>query len=241
MRSADLRNKLALLGIQVAFLLLSGVAEAQHFKWAPRNNPEFDRRKVSYGFMIGLHTSMYEVKYAGLFVTQAFDTVHSVQGAFTGGFSLGFLVNLRLHEMLDLRVLPKAGFYNHNLTYYFTDNTTRQQRVETTMVEFPIQLKYKSMRRGNVRMYMVGGFTPGFEASGKNDAEATQETISIRQFNLTLDAGVGFDFYFPLFKLSQEIRFSRGLVNMLGTESSIFNLPLQSVQTNTISVYFIFQ
>jgi len=26
---------------------------------------------------------------------------------------------------------------------------------------------------------------------------------------------MGFDFYFPLFKFSQEIRFSRGLVNML--------------------------
>lgn len=241
MRSAYLRNKFTVLGIQVAALLLTTPAVAQHFKWAPRNNPEFDRRKFSYGFLIGLHTSMYEIKYSDQFVTQSFDTVHSVQGTFTGGFSLGFLVNLRLHEMLDLRILPKAGFYNHKLVYYYTDGMKREQLVETTMVEVPFQIKYKSMRRGNIRMYMVGGFTPGIEASGKNDAETTQETISIKQFNLTLDAGIGFDFYFPLFKLSQEIRFSRGLVNMLGTEPSIYNQPLQSIQTNTISVYFIFQ
>ena len=241
MQSAHFRNKLALLGIQVVFLVLSGVADAQHFKWAPRNNPEFDRRKFSYGFMIGLHTSMYEIKYSDLFVTPAFDTVHSVQGSFTGGFSLGFLVNLRLHEMLDLRILPKAGFYNHQLTYYYTDNTFRQQKVETTMVEIPFLLKYKSMRRGNVRMYLIGGFTPGFEASGKHEEEALQESISVDRFNLTLDAGIGFDFYFPLFKLSQEIRFSRGLVNMLGNEQTIYNVPLQSIHTNTISVYFIFQ
>lgn len=241
MRSAYLRHKLTLLGFQVAVLLSFGAAEAQHFKWAPRNNPEFDRRKITYGFMIGLHTSMYEIKYSEAFVTQSFDTVHSVQGSFTGGFSLGFLVNLRLHEMLDLRILPKAGFYNHKLTYYFTDRTSRQQNVETTMVELPILLKYKSMRRGNVRMYMVGGITPGMEASGKNDAETTQESISIDRFNLSLDAGIGFDFYFPLFKLSQEIRFSRGIVNMLGSDPSIYNEPLQYVNTNTISVYFIFQ
>lgn len=109
------------------------------------------------------------------------------------------------------------------------------------MVELPILLKYKSMRRGNVRMYMVGGFTPAIEASGKNDAETTQESISINRFNLSLDAGIGFDFYFPLFKLSQEIRFSRGIVNMLGSDPSIYNQPLQYVNTNTISVYFIFQ
>jgi len=241
MRSAYLRHKLTLLGFQVAVLLSCGVAQAQHYKWAPRNNPEFDRRKISYGFMIGLHTSMYEIKYSEAFVTQSFDTVHSVQGSFTGGFSLGFLVNLRLHEMLDLRILPKAGFYNHKLTYYYTDRTSRQQNVETTMVELPILLKYKSMRRGNVRMYMVGGFTPAIEASGKNDAETTQESISINRFNLSLDAGLGFDFYFPLFKLSQEIRFSRGIVNMLGSDPSIYNQPLQYLNTNTISVYFIFQ
>jgi len=191
--------------------------------------------------MIGLHTSAYEVKYSDNFVTQDFDTVHSVQGSFSAGFSLGFLINMRLHEMLDLRILPKAGFYNHKLTYYLTDYTTRSQLVETTMVEVPILLKYKSMRRGNVRMYMVGGFTPGFEASGKNDSQTTTETIDINRFNLSLDAGIGFDFYFPLFKLSQEIRFSRGLVNMLGSESSIYSAPLQYINTNTISVYFIFQ
>jgi len=242
MRSTYLRHKFVVLGFQVAILFLVALAaEAQHFKWAPRNNPEFDRRKISYGFMIGLHTSAYEIKYSDQFVTQSFDTVHSVQGSFSSGFSLGFLVNLRLHEMLDLRIMPKAGFYDHKLTYYFTDNTSRQQLVETTMVEFPVLLKYKSMRRGNVRMYMVGGFTPAVEASGKNDTESTTESISINRFNLSLDAGLGFDFYFPLFKLSQEIRFSRGIVNVLGSESTVYNEPLQYVNTNTISVYFIFQ
>jgi len=214
---------------------------AQHFKWALRNNPEFDRRKISYGFMIGLHTSAYEIKYADQFVTQRFDTVHSVQGQFSTGFSLGFLVNLRLHEILDVRIMPKAGFYNHRLTYYLTNNTSKQQLVETTMVEIPVLLKYKSMRRGNVRMYMIGGFTPGIEASGKNDAQTTTETLDVKRFNLSLDAGVGFDFYFPLFKFSQEIRYSRGIVNMLGDAPSAFREPLQSINTNTISVYFIFQ
>ena len=242
MQSTHLRNKLIVLGFQVAFLLfVSLAANAQHYKWARRNNPEFDRRKISYGFMIGLHTSAYEIKYNDNFVTQTFDTVHSVQGSFSTGFSLGFLVNLRLNEVLDLRVLPKAGFYNHKLTYYLTNYTTKQQLVETTMVELPILLKYKSMRRGNVRMYMVGGFTPAIEASGKNDVSTAAETISIKRFNLSLDAGIGFDFYFPLFKLSQEIRFSRGLVNMLGDESSIYSAPLKYINTNTISVYFIFQ
>ncbi|MBY0434243.1 MAG: PorT family protein [Cyclobacteriaceae bacterium] len=221
--------------------MLSHEVTAQHYKWARRNNPEFDNRKISYGFMIGLHTSAYQVKYSDQFVTQSFDTVHSVQAQFSPGFSLGFLVNLRLNEVLDLRVMPKAGFYNHKLTYYLTDNTTRRQLVETTMVEFPILLKYKSMRRGNVRMYMIGGVTPAIEASGKNDVQSTTANLDIRSRNISLDAGIGFDFYFPLFKFSQEIRFSRGISNMLGSDPSIYSAPLKYLNTNTISVYFIFQ
>ena len=173
MQSTHFRNKFALLGYQITVLLLlvSGLSYGQHFAWAKRNNPEYDKRKISYGFMIGIHTSAYQLKYSDKFVTQNFDTVHSVQGSFTAGFSLGFLVNLRLNEVLDLRIMPKAGFYNHKLNYYYTDNTSEQIVVETTMYELPILLKYKSMRRGNVRMYMVGGFTPCIEASGKNDVE----------------------------------------------------------------------
>lgn len=243
MRSTYFRNKFTLLGYQITalFVLVSCFSYGQHFKWARRNNPEFDNRKISYGFMIGIHTSAYEIKYADQFVTQSFDTVHSVQGEFSGGFSLGFLVNLRLNEVLDLRIMPKAGFYNHKLTYYFTDNTTKHQLVETTMVEFPILLKYKSMRRGNVRMYMVGGFTPAIEASGKNDVTSNTANLSIMSRNLSIDAGLGFDFYFPLFKLSQEIRFSHGIADMLGPDPSIYSTPLKHISTNTISVYFIFQ
>lgn len=243
MQNAHFRYKLPLRSLQVALLgvLVFASAEAQHFKWARRNNPEFDRRKISYGFSIGIHTSAYQLKYSDQFVDQNFDTVHSVMASFTPGFSLGFLVNYRFNDVLDLRLMPKAGFYNHKLTYFFTDNSTKQQIVETTMVEFPLLLKYKSMRRGNVRMYMIGGFTPAIEASGKNDIQGSTANIDIVNYNFSADVGLGFDFYFPLFKFSQEIRFSKGLVNMLGTDPSVYAAPLKQLNTNTISVYFIFQ
>lgn len=217
------------------------VSQGQIFKWARQNNPNYDERLISYGFMIGLHTTAYQVTYSDKFVTAPFDTVHSVMPEFSPGFSLGFLVNYRVNEFLDLRLMPKAGFYTHKLRYTYTDETTRLQFVETTHVEFPILLKYKSMRRGNVRMYMIGGVTPGFELSGKNDIQSSSATLDIRKNNLQLEAGLGFDFYFPLFKFSQEIRFARGISNMLGTDTSIYSDPLKRLNTNTIAVYFIFQ
>ncbi len=222
-------------------VMLPQLGQAQLFRWSRQHNPEYDKKKITYGFSIGLHTSSYQLKYSNKFVSKPYDSVHSVEPVFLPGFSLGFLVNYRLNEFLDLRLMPKAGFYAHKLYYYYTNAPTQSQLIETTLVEFPLLLKYKSVRRGNVRMYMIGGITPAFEASGKNDIGNSSAGISIQKRNLSLDAGMGFDFYFPLFKFSQEIRFSRGIVNMLGSQQTIYQDPISRLNTNTISVYFIFQ
>lgn len=224
----------------LAFLVCTN-ASGQLFRWARQHNPNYDERKFSYGFSIGLHTSSYQLNYSDKFVSKAYDTVSSIQPQFLPGFSLGFLVNYRINDLLDLRVMPKAGFYSHRLTYFFTNRTTQYQLVETTLVEFPILLKFKSVRRGNVRMYMIGGITPAFEASGKNDIGNATGTIPILRRNVSLEAGMGFDFYFPLFKFSPEIRFSRGIVNMLGDDSNFYKDPISRLNTSTIAVYLIFQ
>lgn len=232
------RNKVVLCAL---LLLTAYSASAQKFKWARENNPRYDERFITYGFVIGLHTAGYQVKYADRFVTQNYDTLHSVMAPRSPGFSLGFLVNMKLYDVLDLRLMPKAGFYDFKLSYQYTDRALQSQLIETTMMEFPLMLKYKSLRRGNIRMYMIGGFTPAFELSGKNDVESNTANLSVKKTNITADAGVGFDFYFPLFKFSQEIRFSRGLPDVLGSSTSVFRDPIKRLNTNTIAVYFIFQ
>ena len=150
MQAANIWNKLIVYRNQIvliSMLVLAINVQGQTFKWARQHNPNSDERKISYGFMIGIHTSAYQVKYSDKFVTPSLDTVHSVMTPFAPGFSLGFLINLRLNSDLDLRLMPKAGFYDHQLEYNYTDETRQTQLTETTMVEFPILLKYKSMRR----------------------------------------------------------------------------------------------
>lgn len=245
MQAADVRNKLNIFStkvILILLLLMSGVAQAQHYLWARKNNPFYDeRRKITYGFLIGLHTTTYQLKYSDQFVTPAFDTLHSVEPQWKPGFSLGFLVNYRAHEFLDFRITPKVAFYEHSLIYRFTDGSAQEQLVETTMVEFPMLVKYKSMRRGNIRMYMIGGVKPGIEASGKKGIENVTNSLEVASFNLSLEAGIGFDLYFPLFKFSPEIRFSRGMLNQLDNTNNAFGQPLKHINTNTVTFYMVFQ
>lgn len=245
MQAFDVRHQFIVHRHKIAtgllILLATSAWGQKSHTYVRRNNPDYDNRTITYGFMIGIHTSAYRSRYSDAFVDANADTAHSVMAAFSPGFSLGFLVNLRLHEFVDLRLMPKVGFYDHQLQYAYTNAPTQTQLVETAMVEFPLLLKYKSMRRGNVRMYMIGGVTPGFEVSGKNDVSTGSAELPIRKSNLSLEAGLGFDLYFPLFKFSPEIRFARGITNMLGSGTGPFSDGLNQLTTHTVSVYLIFQ
>ena len=248
MQTADIWHKLNLHGkkIAITFLLLGCLvcsAQGQHFKWAKRNNPNYDDRKLSYGFLIGLHTTAYKIKYSDKFVTPQLANLYAVEPTWSPGFSLGFIVNYKLADFFDLRLTPKVAFYEHRLRYIYADQKTEthEEVVETTMVEFPLLLKYKSERRGNVRMYMIGGVKPGIEASGKKKLENVTSALDVKGSNLSVDFGFGFDLYYPLFKFSPEIRFSKGLVDILDNKTNQYGEPLKRVSTNMVTVYFLFQ
>jgi hypothetical protein len=229
--------------LAIIFLLLAGFkGHAQKARWVEKNNPNYDERKITYGFLIGLHTSTFQLKYSDSFVDSSlYENMHSITPRWRPGFSLGFIVNYRLNEYLDFRITPKVGFYDHEVKYAYTENTPDDIKlVETTMVELPILLKYKSERRGNVRMYMIGGVKPAFQASGQKELE-NSESLEVKTANLHLEAGFGFDLYYPLFKFSPEIRFSRGIMNILENRTNMFGDPLIRVNTNTITIYFLFQ
>jgi Outer membrane protein beta-barrel domain len=224
------------------FGLLSSDLFAQNFQWARRNNPEYDKRKITYGFSIGLHTTAYQIKYNDNFLNTPYDTVHSIQTSFSPGFSLGFLVNLRFNDQLDLRLMPKASFYEHRLHFNYTTRGREDVLLlETTMVELPLLLKYKSQRRGNVRMYVVGGIAPGFEARNRGDFQSNIARLEVKKGNLSIDLGLGWDLYFAYFKLSPELRFSKGITNLLTGGNPFYADPIKRLNTNTISVFFIFQ
>jgi hypothetical protein len=224
----------------ISLLILVGFeGNAQKKRYVQKNNPHYDDRKMTYGFLMGLHTTSYQIKYSDDFVTPKFDSLRAVNPEWNPGFSIGFLINYRIAEFFDIRLTPIVGaFYNHEVTYTYTGMSSRKVSIETMMVEFPLLIKYKSERRGNIRMYMVGGIKPAINVYNDDSKEVTLVT---KDANLNLDAGFGFDLYYPLFKLSPEIRFSRGTMNLLEDPTNKYGQPLHYINTNTIILYFIIQ
>ncbi len=205
------------------------------------NNPRYDeRRLVTYGFSFGFHTASLRLKYSDYFTTPAMDSVHSIVPLKKPGFSLGFIVNFRLAPFFDARITPKVTFSEYALQYNYVGRGSAIETIESVGVDFPILFKYKSQRRDNIRMYIIGGITTSIEAAGKNELAEDQSLLQLERVNLMADFGFGFDLYYPLFKFSPEIRFAFGLVDIVGSNND-FTAGISDFKSKTISIYFHFQ
>jgi len=229
-------NKIARIVVLALFIPLSSMGQ-EAFQY---NLPFSDAKWLHYGFSIGLHTSSFQLKYSDAFTTPEMDSVHSIMPAPAFGFSLGFITDFRLADQFNIRVLPKVSFYEFPVDYNYTDGRIDKQLIEATYVEIPILIKYKSERHKNFRVYFVGGISPGMEVSGKKRKEQSDDRLLTQDLNLNVEMGMGIDMYYPLFKFSPEIRFSKGLPNILKEDKYGYSDGIQSLRMNVVTLYLQF-
>ena len=234
------RQKVVLFSL-FGFLLLSLPAYSQNPARSRENLPEYDERLLSYGFTLGVHSSALRLRFADQFTKNG--EIANIVARNGGGFSIGFLTNLRLAQYLDVRLMPKVGFYQYSIDYQFTDPDIEAENffADFTTIDLPLMMKYKSQRRGNYRMVYVGGVTPTIDVTGKKQRQENEEEgLRLKGDNLALELGFGTDVYFPLFKFSPEIRYSYGLINVLSNNQNEVGQNFRRMGTQSISLYLIF-
>lgn len=231
--------------IILGFLLIAIEALGQRQGTSPEINlPNYDNKKLHYGFILAGNYATYTLKPSAYFYNIN-DTLKRVEPSGVGGFTLGFILNARMHDNFDFRLTPQVGFYQRGVEYTFISKTTGakisdKQMVEATFVELPILVKYKSQRRNNFRMYIVGGVKPSISTSNKNK-DQRPDKLRFNSYDLAIDYGLGCDIYFPLFKLSPEIRFSNGLVSMKAPDNNLYANSIQNLRSKTVTFMLNFE
>lgn len=220
------------------FLLIIAFSSFGQYRKKEINLPKYDDRKLHYGFTLGINSTRYNMVHSSYYVLD--DTVKSALAPRSIGFSLGFILNYKLADYFDLRLLPTVSFYERKVDYIFRNEETAQQITESTFIELPLLAKYKSQRRGNLRFYLVGGIKPGIEAGAKKKEKKRTE-LRTENYDLSIDYGIGADIYYPLFKFSPEIRFSHGLLNLLTNDPNVYSQSLNRLTSHTISLFLHFE
>jgi hypothetical protein len=158
------------------------------------------------------------------------------------GFTTGFIFNVRLSDNLDLRALPSVSFYSRYVEFKRRDGryTNMLSKFTFSFVELPILVKFKSQRRQNTRAYILGGMKPSWEVGSRRDEQGIDELRS-NSFDMSIDLGGGFDFYYPYFKFSPEVRFSLGLSDMKFPDGNPFTRSVNRMSTYTVSFLLNFE
>lgn len=127
------------------------------------------------------------------------------------GFCVNGLFNLRLNSYFNIRFTPGMYFGSRDISMVeLNTGATERQNIKTTYVVLPVEVKYAAMRWRNARPYLIGGIMPAFDVGKKRS-----DFLQLKNTDIFLTVGFGFDFYLPYFKLAPEVKFCFGLGDVL--------------------------
>lgn len=220
------------------------------------NRQYADMKKIHLGFSVGAHFQDLSLTHNGYISPDGQQWVAEVP-AFSPGFCVNVLGDLRLHKYFNLRLTP--GMYFGSKTVRMIDfnappgipgteegfPTDVSQDIKTAYVVVPLDIKISGDRQRNVRPYVTLGAMAAFDVSKKRS-----EYLNFNTADAYLTVGLGCDFYLPFFKFIPEIKFCFGLTDILkhsrpdldeNPQMYMMTQSLEKVKSNMVVINFYFE
>jgi hypothetical protein len=219
----------------IFLLILVFPSLGQGKKYIQMHDEFYDEKPLHFGCMFGLTSSNYYANgFPSVLVNNVTGEPLSLTSPRTFGFQIGGIVNYALSKHVEAKTGLNIALYDRQIQFANEDLISR----ESTWLEIPMLLKFRSVRRQNHRMYLLTGLKLGLEANVKKKNTA----ITANTSELSLEYGIGFERFYRFFKFSPEIRISHGLNNLFvppGTTNSYSKLS--QLNSHTISLIFNFE
>ncbi|SVC60171.1 uncharacterized protein METZ01_LOCUS313025 [marine metagenome] len=209
-----------------------------------KNLPRYDNKKIHFGFTMGINTMDFRIKPVANI--SDFDSLYILESQNQKGFNLGIVSNLGLNKFFDLRFLPRLVFSERIIEYSFLDGNRKiymqTKPIESTFIDFPILIKYKSERYNNFRTYLLGGIKYGMDIASQKDIDDEGEKIvKLKKNDLAIEIGFGMDFYLEYFKFSPQIKLSFGVIDLLSEDETVYTKSVEKLTTNAWLLSFTFE
>jgi len=219
-----------------------------------------DYEKIHWGFSFHYVTSSFKV-----FESENLQAPYSdpsVRGPLAGvtspmkaGVGLGLLADLKLGNNTNLRFSPSILFADKSINYSYTDSINvvsgnpdiPHKQVKASLLELPLTLKFKSDRRTNYGIYLLGGGKYSVNVVPKSTTDDSAETatdkfVKLKPGFFSYELGLGVDIYFSWFKMSPEIKWSQSIGNVLDkSESNAFNTPIDKMLLRSVQFSLVFE
>ena len=228
--------------LSVCVLTLNRISFAQVRKVL--NLPNYEKEALHFGFNLGVNNTNFIV-----YPRTLDDSIYIVESTPQTGFNLGIISDLRVHDYVTLRFVPNLSFAQRNLDYSIHQKKgvgVYTKKVESTFLNFPIDLKVRSARLNNGAAYVLAGAAYTIDLASQKYVDntsltLTEQVIKLRKDDIALEAGVGVEFYLPYFKFALEGKLSLGIRNLLINDNTIFSNSIEKLNSKVFLLSITFE
>ncbi|MBS1663198.1 MAG: outer membrane beta-barrel protein [Bacteroidetes bacterium] len=210
------------------------------------NLPDHDSKRYYLGIGFMYLNSHLQVNAHPMFLQS--DSVMYVNPVNSGGFGVSGMFTFRVAEHLELRVaFPEFMFATNNITYHVNyppsgEQTVATKQIQSLLLGFPAQVKFLSDRINNFRVYMLGGINYRYDLASNSSARKAENLVKLQSSDFSVEAGVGFQFYFPVFILSPELKISQGLKNVHSRDPNLqYSNVIDKIKSRMVVFSLIFE
>lgn len=241
-----LRKKIAGLRISVCLGLMFCCTSV--FAQKEQYLPNHDDKKYYLGIGIIYNTSRFQLHHDPSFL--ASDSMMAINPENAGGIGLAGIHTYRLSPRFEVRaIFPQLLFSYKNIAYHlkYPDPAKEEQpvmskKIESILIGLPVHLKFRSDRIDNFRVYMFAGGKIEYDLASNARAKRAEELVKLKKFDYGIEAGIGFNFYFPVFILSPEIKISNGLSNSHSRDPNLkFSSTIDRLNSRMVVFSLIFE
>ena len=243
MKTISQNNLLVKFTMVLSFIFLGLISAADAQQSQVKNLEKYDKAWLHFGFLLGTNKTDFRVKKADNFYKK--DSVQILQADGQSGFNIGIISNVRIIENLDFRFIPDIAFSQRNLNYTLKYPNNKEsvvvKKVESTFIEFPIELKFKSKRIDNYRVYVTGGVKYMVDLGSQAKVENKEQLVKLQKYDYGYSIGFGMDFYMPLFKFAPEIKMFQGIPNTLVQDPAVYTSSISSLKSRIFTFSLTFE
>lgn len=231
------------------FIIIFGFqpAHAQLFsKEHVRNLENFDQKRWSWGYFLGLNTYDFKFDYNENTTVSGGQPFEDVIVKKQFGFNVGLIGNMRINNYFDLRLEPGVMFASRDLTFPDAPVEDQLREVKSTYIHIPLLLKFSTKRINNFKPFVVGGVSTSFNLSSNEENPSDNYGGAFRMKTNTYywEVGFGIDFYLYYFKFTPSIRAVFAMSDELVqdyTPNSAYTSNIDKMMSRGIFINFTFQ
>jgi hypothetical protein len=229
----------------LAGLLLAGVHAKSQLR-DQLNLSDHDTKPFYLGIGFMYEQSHFQVSAHPKFLQS--DSVLYVNPLNTGGFGVSGMFTFHVMDHLEFRLaFPEFIFASNSLSYHVNyppagETVLATKQIQSLLLGFPAHVKFLSDRINNFRVYMLGGINYQYDLASNSSARKAQNLVKLSPADFSVEGGIGFQFYFPVFILSPELKFSEGIKNVHDRDPSLqYSNVIDKLKTRMIVFSLIFE